>query len=238
MIINLRAYVKEVEAVAKAAERFVARESYSNLMSAPENLKIGIDSGANTFKWITKGPIKFINATKYDSKTHACEPVVVSIGFVGSFRLLDKKKHKWNIDGLVTQIKIFKKPEEGQNQEGLPIMHMHIDKKNNDQRGPHIHIQVSEDCTKQLGMKLAVPRIPFNFVLPTDCIDFVLAEFFPDEWHKAQTEAHSFNLIRNNQLVRAEQMLNHVGELWKKNQKRTPVTLIQDYDLGESFEML
>lgn len=198
------------------------------------DLETGRDN-TTSFIWETKvdEPIETQVATRYDSLTRTPDPVVISMGFIAKFtRLGGKKSVDWSVDRLETHITIR---GEGKRD---PALWFHIDKKNVGQLGPATHLQISEDCCDFLGdLKLGVPRFPFGFVLPTDCLDFILAEFFPADWGKHLAGSHAFGTLRESQLARLHVFASAVREDLNKRKKQTPVGVLQDCIFAETIRL-
>lgn len=230
MIINLGKYEKEAHNILLAAKPFTVAESNSVLDEIKSALTTGLESRKG-FNWKTKRAIILKPATDYDRRTGTAKAATIKFNFNAHFSPPARRQEDWRVDELTTELKVF-----GDNADN-PALHLHVDKKNNSQRGPHAHIQVSEECTKRLGMKLAVPRIPFGFLLPTDCLDFVLAEFFPDEWGQAQVGAQGIRLICDAQRQRAINFSRKLEAEWAKHPKKSPVSVLQDCSLGEDLRL-
>lgn len=229
MIINLRAYSGEVAAYVAAAKGFIDRTTWSRLQAIQADLEFGKDN-SDEFPWFTKNPIQTNVATRYDRLGTTKAPVVVTMSFDARFRRTKPKSLDFEVLGMVTHIKVFSTANPQ-----TPALHVHIDKKNSGQLGPGMHMQVSEAFTKQASaFALAVPRLPTGFLLPTDCLDFVLAEFFPDDWAKAQVGVHQIESLRNAQLERARQLGAQLEALWKGKRGRTPLSVVQGLDCSYS----
>lgn len=226
MIIDLRKFRSEFEFYIKAAaDQFLEKESAARLRSALEKLTHALDSKAAEFAWETAAPIRSKVATRYDGLDKRSDPVRVALCFHSRMTKVAQKGFDWRVNRMVTHLQIFHESDSEK-----PILHFHIDKKDPKQLGPDVHLQVSEKYVEDArGFSLAVPRIPFGFVLPTECLDFALAEFFGAEWIKAQDSAHSIAAIRNEQVARAERLVDEVQKNWKKFPKQTPVSLLQNY---------
>ncbi|TPL49896.1 hypothetical protein [Mesorhizobium sp. B2-4-6] len=231
MIIDLYKYGAEVAAYVRAAEELVARASRYRLEAILNEFETGRETRRN-FRWGTDS-IRTIDATQYDRRTGANEPIVATIGFHASFIApANRKSSDWMVEEMVTHLKIFRVGADEH-----PVMHLHVDKKNAGQLGPELHVQVSEHCTERLGMKLAVPRIPAGFLLPTDCLDFILSELFWSDWSKAQTSAHNFSAVRNAQLGRASGFAAAIHSAWTKSPRRTPISVLQDCNFEPALRL-
>jgi hypothetical protein len=145
MIIELRKYIKEAKHIFLAAEPFIVAKSVSVLKEIQTDLDTGLNS-RKAFRWGTKRPMKLKPAENYDRRIGAVTSVNIEISFLGCFSPPPNKKNDWTIDQLETHLKVFGKDEDN------PALHLHIDKKNDTQRGPHVHVQVAEECTERLGM--------------------------------------------------------------------------------------
>ncbi|MER8480731.1 hypothetical protein [Mesorhizobium sp. M1163] len=223
MIINLNKYAAEVAAYIKHAEKFVARPFHSRLRMTLEDLENGLDR-RRPFKWRTAEAIRTIDTTRYDRRQGDNEPIFATIGFHASFVApANHKSNDWTVEEMVTHLLIFRAGAEEE-----PVMHFHVDKKNADQLGPELHMQVSERFTERLGMKLAVPRIPSGFLLPTDCLDFILSELFSADWPREQSGAHALTTLRLAQLERARGFVAAVDAAWRKSLRQTPISVLQD----------
>jgi len=243
MIVDLTRYLQEVNAIVLTAEEFVAADSIARLKRLPVDLGFGLESSAPKFKWATDRtrPIKLRPASAYDKRDGLPPPLLATFGFEASFDKSVTSRAKRarklaRIEGVSTHIKIYRDGQNVEDDAELPVLHLHVDKKDEAQLGPYVHIQVSEKCTERLGMRLAVPRMPFTSCLPTDCLDFALAEFFPRDWSKAQAGAYNFNLWRDAQLARAVAMAAGVLERFEENKKRSPVSILQDFWLAEDVQ--
>jgi hypothetical protein len=225
MKISLQEYAKELEYWIKAFEPFVDRTSIGTLRDTRERLLSGFERKAK-FEWATARPIKLDLATAYDRAQGEVEPVQVRWRFMAAFApdLKDKSKRPlWDVLGMNTEVEIYRPDPE------CLVMRYHHDLKGKDQLGPHTHLQISERFLDDaVGMRLAVPRFPAVALLPTDCLDLVLAEFFPHKWPKAQSEATNLGLMRQGQIERATRLAEELQRNWRKNLKRTPVSLLQN----------
>lgn len=237
MKIDLAKYLKEVRSVEKAAEQFVTKDAVNRLHAMADSLETGATNRPETFTWRTEEgkPIVTIAADAYDSlEKKQSEPVVLHFDFCGTFRRGATKKDPWHVVSMVSHIKIFKsgttEPE---------LLHFHVDKRNEKQLGPGLHLQIAEKyVAAKGGVKLAVPRIPFGYVLPTDCLDFALAEFFPVAWGKAQLEAHDITSVRDGQLARSRAFGEALVAKFKNfGEKRSPVSVLQNWPIPENFSL-
>jgi hypothetical protein len=223
MIIDLNRYAAEVRSYFDAAKDFVLPASLPRLDRLLADLETGRDN-TRAFTWQSHEPIETRVATRYDSMTRTPDPVVVSIGFFAQFtKRSEKKSQDWDVDRLETHVSVRAEKEKD------PALWFHVDKKNPGQLGPAVHLQIDEDCCEFLGgIKLGVPRFPFGFILPTDCLDFVLAEFFPMEWGQHLAGSHAFGTLRENQMARVDAVARAIAEDLMKRKKQTPVGILQD----------
>ncbi|MDB5690974.1 MAG: hypothetical protein JWO81_37 [Alphaproteobacteria bacterium] len=218
-----------------AAKEFVAPASLPRLDRMLADLETGRDD-TTAFTWETKRgePIETRVATEYDSMTGTRDPVIVSMGFFAKFtKRSEKKSPDWDVDRMETHIKI---QAENKND---PALWFHVDKKNTGQLGPATHLQIDEECCEFLGdIKLSVPRFPFGFVLPTDCLDFIMAEFFPMEWGQRLAGIHAFGALRESQLARLHLFAGSILADMNNRKKQTPVGILQDCDFVEGLRLV
>lgn len=227
MIIDLRSYGGEVAAYVAAAKSFVDRTAWTRLQAMQSDLEYGRDN-QDDFVWRTSGDIRTRIADRYDGSGKVKPPIVLTLGFHARFKRLAAKRTDFQVVTMVTHLLVF--PEDNLHQ---PALHIHVDKKNAGQLGPEMHVQVSEAFTKQAsGMPLAIPRLPSGFLLPTDCLDIMLTEIFPDEWPEAQASAHEIQSLRQAQLQRLRRLGAQLEEVWKGKQARTPFSALQNCDLA------
>jgi len=220
MIIDLRSYDTEVRALTAAAKPCVDQASKPRLDEMLSQLKTGRDGRMNHFIWQTLKPIVTIPTTRYDKVGREMPAVTVEFAFYARFERL--RHPDWTITRLETHLAIVS------DRAAEPVLKIHFDQANPGQRGPYLHMQVSEQTTEKLGLRLAVPRFPFAFVLPTDVLDFLMVEFFFDDWWRRQVLAPGMTHVRNAQLQRGkmlcEALLGYCNEL----RARTPVSLLQN----------
>ncbi|MBY5839828.1 hypothetical protein J3P71_06430 [Rhizobium leguminosarum] len=231
MKINLQNYRQEFDHWIKAFDPFVDHASKSALPQLHSRLEDGIDNKRESFTWELKKPVTTIVAESYDKKEESgSHPIRIDWQFKSVFERCEdtKKKKIWSVKEMCTHFSI------NDASGGDEIMHFHVDLKNDKQLGPHVHFQFSEEyMEKNVGVRLAVPRFPLATVLPTDCMDFVLSEFFPHRWPQSQSGAHGLKNLREAQRKRLENMAMAVATLWVKNPNRTPVSITQDYHIPD-----
>jgi hypothetical protein len=225
MKINLHEYVRELEYWIKAFEPYVDRASIGHLRDTHESMSSKMNKKAE-FEWATSRPITLAISTEYDRAEGQMEPVHVSWRFRACFSPDPEDKSKrplWDVLRLNTELEVHR-----QNPEML-LFRFHHDMKDKDQLGPHAHLQVSESFLEEkVGMRLAVPRFPAVALLPTDCLDMVLSEFFPRKWPKEQSGAFNFDTLRRGQIDRAERFAEALRRDWGNRRKRTPVASLQN----------
>jgi len=225
MKISLHEYVKELEYWIKAFEPYVDRASIGNLWDTKESMSSKMSKKAE-FEWATSRPVKLRISTEYDRAEGQMVPVHVSWRFRARFSPDPKDKSRrplWDVLRLNTELEVRREIPE------TLLLRFHHDMKDKDQLGPHAHLQVSESFLEEkVGMRLAVPRFPAIALLPTDCLDMVLSEFFPHEWPKEQSGAFNFATLRQRQMDRAERFAEALRRDWGDKPKRTPVALLQD----------
>lgn len=225
MKINIQDYAKELEYWIKAFDPFVDRTSIGTLRETRERLLSGFDRKVK-FAWATARPIKLEVARAYDRAEGEVDPLQVRWRFMATFAPdpADKSKRPlWDVLRMNTEVELYRPDPE------YLVMRYHHDLKGSGQLGPHTHLQISEDFLDDaVGMRLAVPRFPAAALLPTDCLDLVLSEFFPHRWPKVQSEATSLGLMRQGQIDRVTRLAEELQRDWRKNPKRTPVSLLQN----------
>lgn len=225
MKINLHEYAKELEYWIKAFEPLVDRASVSPLRDTLEELQASRDK-TNDFRWTASRPIKFAIATEYDRAEGEATPVYITWMFGCRFSKDPKDKAKrplWTLGELRTQIEVHRAEDDA------TILRFHHDLKNEGQLGPHAHLQISERFLEEkAGMRLAVPRFPAAALLPTDCLDLALSEFFPHRWPKSQSEAIGIGTLRDGQLNRATAFAGELHRQWKISTKKTPFAVLQN----------
>ncbi|MDJ0449261.1 hypothetical protein [Methylocystis sp. JR02] len=227
MIIDLREYSKEVVGYTRTAKSLVERASQSALEKVALDLETGQDT-QDHFYWNTPKAIRTIETRDYDRAGQSAPPVYVEWGFRAEFtrQPAPRRNAKWRIDELTTQFKVWAARDTTR-----PALVFHIDRKSPGQFGPDFHMQVSEDYTASAGpLHLAVPRFPTHCLLPTDCLDLVLSEFFQQKWLKEQSEG-PINLMRSAQLTRAKLYSEAIAGMWQAKPRSTPISALQNFPL-------
>ena len=223
MLINLDRYCQELDAYVPGFLPFLERRSQGTLQDLVEDLKQSRDHPkCMGFAWSTRNPLHSILADRYDRQSGTSLPVRIQISFMASFSRRTRRDRVWRLIRVETQIEVVRPcgPHS--------LLRFHIDKKNPGQLGPFAHMQFSEDFLQEvIGYGLAVPRFPVCILLPTDCIDFVLSEFFPHRWPQEQTGLFRIRLLRDRQLDRVNQVGIQLRRILDKP-NRTPVSLLQD----------
>lgn len=231
MIINLQNYRQEFDHWIKAFDPFVDHPFKSALPQLLSTLEDGIDNRRASFRWELKKPVTTIASESYDRREESgSHPVRIDWQFKAQFDLNEytKRRKVWTVRDMCTHFHVRDASS------GDEIMHFHVDLKDGKQLGPHFHFQFSEEyMEKNFGLRLAVPRFPLATVLPTDCMDFVLSEFFPHSWPQSQSGAHGLNNLREAQRKRFENMALAIASLWVKNPNQTPVSITQDYHIPD-----
>lgn len=230
MKINLRNYGTELAHWLRAFEPFVEPASQPALSRLKLVLEDGRDNLREKFDWSLKDPIITKIANSYDRRNNNAHEVRVGWQFESAFERGEhsRKKSIWTVGKMVTHIRVY----DAANNEVL--LHFHVDMKNSEQLGPHIHLQLSEDyMEKRVGLQIAVPRFPFATILPTDCLDFVLSEFFPIEWPRSQSDAQGLATLQRAQRDRLRDMAEAIAKLWDKPSRQTPVSATQDYHMPD-----
>lgn len=226
MIIDLKAYGTELAFWIDAFAPYVDRASATALKQILSDLQRGQDE-TDVFPWNTPKPIKTRVANSYDGQDKAAMPVFVTWSFNARFSKiagLGKRPQLWNIDRLETHIKIIVATDDQPE-----ALHFHNDLKNHGQLGPHTHLQIAESFLQQKKqINLAVPRFPTATVLPTDCLDLVLSEFFPHEWPQSQADARGIDQLRTRQRKRIVDFATQLEKHWEHQKKTTPVAVTQD----------
>ncbi|GAB1582895.1 hypothetical protein PPNSA23_28380 [Phyllobacterium phragmitis] len=229
----MRNYGNELAHWIRAFEPFVEHAFKPALPRLQAVLERGQDASPEKFEWDLKEPIATIVADSYDKRGGKSHKVRLYWQFESIFRrgAETRRKNIWTVAKMVTQIQVRDATTDDR------LLHFHVDMKNLGQLGPHIHLQLSEEyMADKVGSPIAVPRFPFATVLPTDCLDFVLSEFFPTKWPKSQSEAHGLKILQTAQRKRLTNMAEAIAGLWEKPSKQTPVSITQDYHMPD-FEI-
>lgn len=224
MKIDLKAYATEFDFWIEAFKPFVEHASQPALSRLKSELEDGRDNRRASFAWKLDKQIMTIAADSYDGPDRSPHKVKIGWKFEALFQIGTdpKRKSVWTVDKMVTQIRVYSCED---NQE---ILHFHHDMKNNGQLGPHIHMQFSEDYLKNKGrIPIAVPRFPSIAMLPTDCFDLVLSEFFPFTWPKAQSGIRGLTTLQTRQQQRMLAISQALMQGWVGSRK-TPIAAVQD----------
>ena len=225
MKISLRDYGTELAFWLEAFKPFVAKDSASALAKIHEQLEDGRDNLRASFPWKLANPIMTIVADRYDGKNRTPHRVRIGWQFETVFDkgAASKKHAMWTVQKMVTQIRVHSADDNS------VASHFHFDMKNGQQLGPHIHLQISEDYQKDKGrIPLAVPRYPIAPLLPTDCLDLVLNEFFPFAWPESQVKSRGSATLRNRQRERLMRISQAVVKRWDES-LNTPIVASQGW---------
>jgi hypothetical protein len=225
MKIDLRTYAKELTYWIDAFRPFVDNASRSALARLQEQLENGRDNLRTSFEWKLAAPIRTKIADRYDGPDKTPHKIKIGWQFECKFnRLADSKKsYVWTVSDMVTHIRIYSASDDAE------ILHFHYDLKNNNQLGPHVHMQFSEHYMKSKGrIPIAVPRFPSATMLPTDCLDLVLSEFFPYEWPQAQSGSQGLTTLQAGQRNRLVSMSQALLVQWKASPRKTPIAATQN----------
>lgn len=228
MIINLHSYAEELDAFIPALQPFLDGPSHARYMNLVERLKQRRDNiRCRHFSWETQEPLTTICTERYDGRDRRSEPVTVSVGIDAHFTRDAVSVKLWSIDRLIIHVSVFR-PDNDQ-----PSLQFHIDQKNDGQLGPPIHMQVSDKFLGALhGHRLAVPRFPIVPLLPTDCFDFLLSEFFPRDWSENQAGLWRIRFLRQQQKGRICSIARELHAAWRKTPNRTFINFVQNSSLA------
>lgn len=224
MRIDLKAYARELEYWLDAFAPFVEHGSQPALPRLKEQLENGRDVARPTFPWKLDKPVMTIAADKYDGVNKTPHQVRIGWQFTAIFKSaeIQRRNALWTIEKMETHIYVRLCDS------GNDILHFHYDLKNKGQLGPHVHMQLSEHFQKNKGLiPIAVPRFPSAAVLPTDCLDLVLAEFFPFKWPQSQKDSRGLSTLQNGQQKRFMAMSQAIAKGWQGSRK-TPIAAIQE----------
>lgn len=225
MIVDLRSYEAELRHWITAFEDYVELASNPALKRVLRDLETGRVE-RDSFRWHTTKPIKSKVANRYDGVAKDAHEVVLSWEFTCSFtkrKPIAKKEILWDVSELSTQTKVLDAASDE------TILHFHQDLKNKDQFGPHCHLQIAERYIEDVkGVRLATPRFPAAAILPTDCFDLVLSEFFPHEWPESQSRMTGIATVRERQLKRAADYITALHGEVRKRTLRTPFAVLQN----------
>lgn len=230
MKIDLRNYARELGHWLEAFEPFMDRASRPELRRLSKSLEDGRDAPHSSFPWRLHKPLRSVEADKYDGLEKTPHKVWIGWQFEADFERGPDltKKYIWTIRSMVTQIRVHSSADDSE------ILHFHYDLKNLNankvpQLGPHIHMQFSEHYLKEhKRIAIAVPRFPSAVLLPTDCFDLVLSEFFPSKWPKEQSKLTGIDVLRAGQRQRMVNMAEALNKVWEVSRKRTLVAAIQN----------
>ncbi len=165
-----------------------------------------------------------VEADSYDGPDRTPHKVRIGWQFHATFRNDDRTKRGslWTVKAMATHIHVYSAADDQE------ILHFHLDMKNKGQLGPHVHMQLSEQYQKDKGrIPIAVPRFPATAVLPTDCLDFALCEFFPFAWPKSQSDSRGLRTLQNKQRARLLSMAQEASKSWEES-RMTPIAAIQE----------
>ena len=225
MLINLREYATELEYWLDAFGPFIASESLPALRNLQRELEDGRDNYRPRFDWKLPHPILTNVADRYDGPDRSPHGIRLGWQFTSSFSATadSRRRHIWSVDSMVTHIKVYSAEDNSE------ILHFHVDLKNRDQLGPHVHMQLSEHYLKDKGrIPLAIPRFPSAALLPTDCFDLVLCEVFPFSWPRSQSGSRGLATLRQGQQCRFVAMSQALVQEWRKSPRKTPIAALQN----------
>ncbi|MEF3130114.1 hypothetical protein OS035_01380 [Rhizobium sp. 268] len=227
MKIDLRNYATELNHWIAAFSPLIETASHPALSRMKDDLDQGrFNKGRDSFPWLLGKPIWTKPAEHYDGLDKKTHKVKIGWKFYSIFAVDQKAKKTglWSVERMETHIYVYSVETDEE------IIHFHFDLKNKDQLGPHVHMQLSENyLINSKRIPIAVPRFPFSTVLPTDCLDLVLSEFFPETWPKRQSEAEGVNVIRSRQRKRLTEISEALLKKWDASIKQTPVCVTQNY---------
>ncbi|MDX7952418.1 hypothetical protein P7D22_14700 [Lichenihabitans sp. Uapishka_5] len=222
VMIDVAAYLSEVEAFTKIAERFAEdRAASSRLRDMRELLQKGVDTRKAEWTWDTPKEIIFKKSTAYDGPNRKDADTHLTFGFECVFTRSDRVPRRssvWQIKHCATHVVLHK------NGRSLPC---HFDYKNGNQWGPQMHFQVSERLCD-----IPIPRVPTGCFLPTDCADLALAELHHEEWRRQQASSRNMretSLLRDAQENRVMSFLADVQSHWMRDKRCTRVCMLQNY---------
>ena len=224
MKIDLREYATELRYWLEAFKPFVDKVSHPSLMRLQEEIENGRDNLRPSFGWKLAAPIQLIDADRYDGTVKSPHVVRVTWQFEAEFKSRpdSRKTFLWTVENMVTHVRVYSAKNDEE------ILHFHHDMKNKGQLGPHSHMQFSEHYQKDKGkIPIAVPRFPTVAMLPTDCLDFVLAEFFPFEWPKSQSTLVGLAALQKRQRDRMMRISHAIASGWTGS-RMTPIAAVQN----------
>lgn len=237
MIIDLKKYATEVGYWFGGFEALVDQAGKAQLASLLSDL--GSGQARKNFRWATPNPIRTVETRRYDRILGDMAPLYLRWSFEMRFAQLDKARRKdpqlWSIKHGTTRIEVLEGEDGAREAEQRVALVFHFDLKSDGQLGPYSHFQVSDRFLEASGrLKMSVPRLPSAVILPTDCFDLVLSEFFPEAWRKQQSNLHGLNAIQEAQKRRASSLQSEIQARWNKEGARSsPVLWLQNCSLPD-----
>lgn len=233
--IDLFHYTEEVDAFSKMASGFLAAGAGKAVSDAVSSLQTPVRGGVDRIPWETPKarPIPFRMSKSYDGANSNDEPLFLTFAFdcifsrpVNTHRPRPERSF-WNVERAVTHFRWC-------DGAGNEKMASHFDLKNTGQLGPEYHYQVAENRNR-----LAIPRLPSVCFLPTDCLDFALAELHPREWPQYQaTKQYERDLVRRAQRARLAYSASEVTRFWDTTQSvQTPISALQRFTSRRPFTL-
>lgn len=230
MKIDLKEYGDELEYWVEAFKPFVDHASWHSLKGICDTLADGRDNRRTVFQWFVRDLIWTKIADRYDGVDKTPHEIRVGWRFQSTFVLGTDPRRKpiWTVKEMVTQIHVCLAENNGE------ILRFHYDMKNEGQLGPHVHMQFSEEYMKDnKRIPIAVPRFPSPTMLPTDCLDLVLSEFFPFEWPRSQSDSRGLKILQTRQRARMVMMAQAMINGWAASPRRTPISAMQSSYMPE-----
>lgn len=219
VLIDLGAYLKEVEAFARLAGSFVDKTSSMHLSDVVRELTHHIDAAQPQFAWSTRAAVKFNPSIKFDAPGKTHQPTYFLLSFKCEFNRpsrVAKRCAVWILSNSAVHVEIHRAE--------TAAFKMHFDYKNPKQWGPQMHFQVHEE-----GVVFPVPRIPSGAFLPTDCADLMLSELHPEEWERLQHKSTAdVSVLREGQELRTMSYLMDIAKKWEDKQY-TRFNMLQRY---------
>ena len=227
MLIDLMKFADELDAFGPALDPFLEPLSHRRFLELVEQLKASRDNPRiPAFSWSTPAWLTTISADGYNGGRRPAQSAQVQVGIDARFSRLPDARRIWNIERLITQVSIARVDQQ------RPSLSFHIDMKNPNQLGPGVHMQVSDTFLHTaVGHRLSVPRFPITLVLPTDCIDFVLTEFFPNRWNEHLSGMWRIGLLRRHQEKRLRDLVMELWGQWQGSPNSTLIGMIQNSSL-------
>jgi hypothetical protein len=222
--IDLNEYGRELGYWIEGFKPFVDQASHAALDRLKRELEDSRDNRRSAFDWKLAKPVMTIATDRYDGKNKTPHKVRIGWQFESRISLTDNSRRSpvWTIDRLSTHVRVYSTTDD------QIILHYHHDLREKSQLGPQSHMQFSERFRKDKGLiPIAVPRFPSLAVLPTDCLDLALCEFFPFKWPQEQAGVTGLTVLQNRQRNRLLEMAKVVVDAWDKKAK-TPLAVIQD----------